>query len=114
MNAELKPCPFCGGEAAYYYDCDMVKVRCSAYGCQASWFDESEDAADKWNKRFISKYWYKCSEQLPAEDSRYFGWFSAGRVISVTWYNSLGGIKLGKCITAYEVNHWMPLPDVPE
>lgn len=31
--SELKPCPFCGSEAEYYSDCEMVKVRCSNYDC---------------------------------------------------------------------------------
>ena len=50
----LKPCPFCGSEAEYYYDCDMVKVRCSNCDCECqrvSWFDEAVDAAEEWNKR---------------------------------------------------------------
>lgn len=51
---KLRPCPFCGGEAEFYGDCDMVKVRCSKYDCQCeliSWFDEPEEAADEWNRR---------------------------------------------------------------
>ena len=51
---ELFPCPFCGSEAEYYGDCDMVKARCSNEDCQCeliSWFDEPEEAAEEWNKR---------------------------------------------------------------
>lgn len=50
--AELRECPFCGGEAEYYSDCDMVKVRCSACGANTSgWWDEPEEAAADWNRR---------------------------------------------------------------
>lgn len=51
---DLKPCPFCGSEAEYYSDCEMVKVRCSNYDCLChlvTWFDEPEEAAEEWNRR---------------------------------------------------------------
>lgn len=51
---ELRRCPFCGSEAEYYGECDMVKVICSAWDCRCSlvtWFDEPEDAAEEWNMR---------------------------------------------------------------
>lgn len=53
---DLEPCPFCGGKAEYYYDCDMVKVRCSNSVCQCelvTWFDEPEEAAEEWNRRAV-------------------------------------------------------------
>lgn len=31
MNRELKPCPFCGGDASLHAMCDMVWVQCP--GC---------------------------------------------------------------------------------
>lgn len=52
---ELKPCPFCGCKAEYYCECEMIKVRCSNFlcGCRlVPWFDEPEDAAEIWNRRF--------------------------------------------------------------
>jgi len=49
---ELKPCPFCGGEAEYYGECDMVHVRCKVCGATTpGWWDEPEDAAADWNRR---------------------------------------------------------------
>ena len=50
----LKPCPFCGREAKYTGECDMVWVVCSNYNCQAkkiNKFDEPEEAAADWNVR---------------------------------------------------------------
>lgn len=51
---ELKKCPFCGSDAEYYGECDMVWVRCSNYDCQAqriAKFDEPEEAVEDWNNR---------------------------------------------------------------
>ena len=53
---ELKPCPFCGSEAEYYSECEMIKVRCSNYDCWCAlvtWFDEPEEATEEWNKRAV-------------------------------------------------------------
>lgn len=51
---EIKVCPFCGSKAEVYEECELVKIRCSNYMCQASimnWHDEVEDAIEAWNKR---------------------------------------------------------------
>ena len=50
----LKPCPFCGSEAIYDGECDMIWIRCSKHDCRAERigkFDEPEDAAKDWNER---------------------------------------------------------------
>lgn len=69
MSDKLLPCPFCGGEAEYYGECDMVWVRCSRYGCYAemiSRFDEPEEAAAVWNRRTIPPPTPLTVEQLKA------------------------------------------------
>lgn len=55
--AELKPCPFCGGEA----DCNNVAferagkpmwaVECMKCGVVTDFFDNEEDANEAWNRR---------------------------------------------------------------
>ena len=61
--SELKKCPFCGGEAKYYTDCDMTQVQCAVCGATPSgWWDEAEDAAAEWNRRAPS-----CDHQQYAE-----------------------------------------------
>lgn len=54
LEAELKPCPFCGSRAEYTGECDMVWVRCSNEDCWCQLvtrFDEPEEAAEEWNRR---------------------------------------------------------------
>jgi Lar family restriction alleviation protein len=57
--SELKPCPFCGGEAGYeefYYDRPFMAVFCTKCGSQTSMDDRpdnftKEEAAILWNNR---------------------------------------------------------------
>lgn len=58
MKTELKPCPFCGGEAKVIFSRTTEvqwKVRCKSVDCDVrpttSWFIEKEDAIDRWNRR---------------------------------------------------------------
>ena len=58
---ELKPCPFCGGEAKYFrtqtLNGPMHKVRCTNFsGCQVrelqtKSFNKKEQAIEAWNRR---------------------------------------------------------------
>lgn len=49
MSEELKPCPFCGGEAVifkYYW-----QVRCEECMAETSIFETREEAIKAWNRR---------------------------------------------------------------
>lgn len=92
--SELKPCPFCGGEAKYenslyvkplqdengaYVDYDEMyyweRTYCTECGAEIS--SESDDEEEettitKWNTRYLIEYnvemkdsWIPCSERLP-------------------------------------------------
>lgn len=57
-DVELKPCPFCGGKAAYFTDADedgdmSYGIKCIKYPCEASieGFTDLEYAAEAWNRR---------------------------------------------------------------
>ena len=61
--AELKPCPFCGGEAAIHACGEIAndelsvifgtKVGVHCMGCHVATlpYDSEEDAAEAWNRR---------------------------------------------------------------
>lgn len=65
MNKELKPCPFCGGEAFEYYSgsqFEFCEVVCKECGCRSKRKTEAE-AIKAWNTR---KPIDKVVEQLEA------------------------------------------------
>jgi hypothetical protein len=56
MTEKIKPlpCPFCGSEAEWHGECEMIWIRCSNYECMAEQngrFDEPEEAVEAWNRR---------------------------------------------------------------
>ena len=58
MENELKPCPFCGGEAKFGNSFwDGVFVYCTNCGCQTEYATDDKQcvaekrAADLWNRR---------------------------------------------------------------
>ena len=56
-NLQLLACPFCGSDAEYIGECDMVWVRCSNIDCgvvQGTRYDEANEAATDWNTRHRS------------------------------------------------------------
>ena len=56
---ELKPCPFCGGDAECYQSVDTAfrdyKISCNEIGCIGAatnlWFPSEELAIMAWNRR---------------------------------------------------------------
>lgn len=50
---ELKPCPFCGGEAKIHVGYDHSYVRCENQEClvKTRRYDSIEKATDAWNRR---------------------------------------------------------------
>lgn len=51
--SELKPCPFCGGEAKFHIygrSCNVVCLRCQI-GTRLEHIDEYEVAVEAWNTR---------------------------------------------------------------
>ena len=57
--AELKPCPFCGGEAVLIDNGCFVDVSCKNFHCRG-WADSlmfktKEEAIEAWNRRADNK-----------------------------------------------------------
>ena len=52
-NAELKPCPFCGGKASVIKESMWYEVHCDNCPCNVGrcWFSKREEAIEAWNRR---------------------------------------------------------------
>ena len=52
MSDELKPCPFCGGEAFFHEIVEYgVKVVCKNCWNESKFYHDKIDAIEAWNKR---------------------------------------------------------------
>ena len=53
MPNELKPCPFCGGEAEVTYDDTPVRiiVMCTSCEVRTDWFYNRDTVINLWNMR---------------------------------------------------------------
>lgn len=55
MSDELKPCPFCGGDAMTCFDDERMifrhSVECIVCGGRSGWYSTKEVAATAWNAR---------------------------------------------------------------
>lgn len=129
--SELKPCPFCGGEAGFqygYFNSD-VYVRCNE--CRAcSEVRVSEKAAiAAWNRR--ADGWIPVSERLPNVPEKKDGKYNFnkclvtnGKFISIAYRDMVAyplkdyeeWIFQDICfdINDHDVTHWMPLPEPPK
>ena len=72
MSEQLKPCPFCGGQAELTECPDTLRWFIFCCKCNAStttMIPEKDSVEDKlierWNSRTISPQWRKCSEEMP-------------------------------------------------
>lgn len=63
--AELKPCPFCGGEAKLHSSFEFSYVSCRKCGIQTPVRLSDVEACNKWNKR---SNWHT---DTPTEDGLY-------------------------------------------
>jgi Lar family restriction alleviation protein len=56
MKVELKPCPFCGGEAEIKETGDRFTiciVGCRCCGCRLESNEEGDDCGKEWNTRHV-------------------------------------------------------------
>lgn len=134
MSAELKPCPFCGGEAGiikgYVEDegGEMIWCKCRSCSAQTMYFPRRRKikAIAAWNRRAFP--WVPAGERLPGPD------FVGGLVFTtippdelhfgewcdpVDWGDESGFCCRhesceGKTYKVSEVSYWAPEPPLPE
>lgn len=51
MSDELKPCPFCGGEAEFISGVGFFCVSCSFCCGETNLYNTGQEAIDAWNRR---------------------------------------------------------------
>lgn len=117
MN-ELKPCPFCGGEAtmqsgqyAHYVGCENCDAWTHISGT-------SEKAAAAWNRR--DDGWARVEDGLPEPNTMVYVWVNGApsygwRQVEKNdaWWNTYNYIGSGAKDTS-GVTHWRPLPPPPD
>lgn len=115
---ELKPCPFCGGEAEIISMSEKFTVSCGTGGCMAniSYCSDKQSAVKSWNKR--ASDWIPCIERMPKvmmdvllqfEKNMCVGFYSQGY-----WnVNSGNGFYTAVLPSEDQPIAWMPLPEPP-
>jgi Lar family restriction alleviation protein len=119
---ELKPCPFCGGEAVLRYDApeDAHDVCCYVCDYHMAAFTEKVAAITAWNTRAPSalpvRGWrdiatappYRVPVLLIAQYPTKTGWTD----IYHGWRNA-GGSNWERWPHDFQPTHWIPLPSPP-
>lgn len=49
---ELKPCPFCGGEAKIFTPTISTYIMCKECKASTNLYSQSEEAIEAWNRRY--------------------------------------------------------------
>jgi Lar family restriction alleviation protein len=130
---ELKPCPFCGGEAILRqdiryprsgkYEGKSVKAYevicsnydCIIYGADNKYFFTKEEAIEAWNNR--KPDWISVDDRLPEEDVRVLivgkrGGIQIARSIECSSCSN-GRLWISDTRKYPKPTHWMPLPEPP-
>lgn len=108
---ELKPCPFCGGEANVDKQEEDFLVECEP--CQVSrlgWTDSRPEAIAAWNRR--ADGWVSVDERLPEGVGTYLVSYADGLVSITSWLD--GSWMMHRQDQSHlKPRHWMALPESP-
>ena len=132
---ELKPCPFCGGEAyifetpTYHTRSHPYSIRCNLCDLFFGWdadrgkcgglYETREEAAAAWNRRADDTGWIPVTESLPGYGEMVLCYISAwsGSFFGILLPDEIEGNKWIVLPSGFgpteEVTHWRPLPAPP-
>jgi Lar family restriction alleviation protein len=113
-NKELKPCPFCGGEAEVIDGpCNSWQVMCGGCFAKADWSNDScAKAIAAWNTR--PDPWIRITpETMPEEDGEYWVLGRAGQKGCVGYSVKYGWTDFQHIrelsMLADEITHYQPI-----
>ena len=117
--SELKPCPFCGGEAELCYsEVDTFCRKCNVMQETELW--NTRPIEDALNKRIAeleaAQRWIPVSERLPEKQKLTIGFTDNSAYV---FFEIVNDDEMGLVMYPYQnrkgtVTHWMPLPSTPE
>lgn len=118
MTEELKPCPFCGGDAKNLGDDERFMIGCDNASCvvqpNTSMHFDPLHAQGEWNTR--PSPWVSVKDLLPAARPKVLARWE-GSLIRVDCASSAEVGRYGAHVCndgGPHITHWMPLPDHPE
>lgn len=136
QTSELKPCPFCGGQAVIHRignSRQSSRLGCEDCSCDLEANETAERTGSAWNRRADASQWIPVSERLPEEDQSY-----RGRSVRVLiwvdefaerakkrpheyeplhfgfYYRDLNEWRTEGGNTSWTVQKWMPSPEPPK
>lgn len=125
---ELKPCPFCGGDRVKVTKPTMWQAWCMDCKAIGAARLTEQEAAEAWNTR--ASGWIPCSERTPeiaggsvivhakncyGQNAEFIAFQGYG---DFKWHTMDAGYmdhtQPGQVVSkAWEITHWMPLPEPP-
>ncbi|AUR95339.1 protein of unknown function DUF551 [Vibrio phage 1.205.O._10N.222.51.A7] len=132
--SNLKPCPFCNGEARISTEWDtdgfgnFHSVKCGKCGAESKQHFASSgndcpqhyaEVREDWNQR--ASGWISVEDKLPEKEGKYLCAFSDGTIETYDFEKLDDGrygitdVGMGfEATNKWHVTHWMPLPNNPE
>lgn len=109
-DLDLKPCPFCGGQAAVFYvDYHHYRAICRRCGAQTQSYEVKENVLQLESQ--VPK-WIPVTERLPEDYHDVL--VSVGEMVDVGFHHHRYGWECYSYKKRNDVTHWMPLPSAPE